>query len=102
MRGARMDFDVSKELAATVDPAAQRLTLYIPNKDRDGKLIAKYKKWVEEAQELLTAIGKGATAFPPVDGTWEMPDGTTLWESTTMVYTFVDPDRLAANRQRLR
>jgi hypothetical protein len=65
-----MEFDLGKELGATEEPAAQRLTLYIPNKNRAGGLIEDHEKWTAEAQELLTDIGGGATAFPPVDGTW--------------------------------
>jgi hypothetical protein len=43
-----------------------------------------------------------STAFSPVDGTWRKPDGSNLWEQTRIVYTFVDPDKLAANLPRLR
>lgn len=65
-------------------------------------MIENHEQWTNEAQELLTEIGGGATAFPPVDGTWRMPDGRTLWEQTKIVYTYIDPDKLAANMQRLR
>jgi hypothetical protein len=97
-----LDLDFGKELGAAGKKANQRLTLYIPNKDQVDGLIADHDKWVKEAQELLTKIGKGATAFPPVDGTWEKPDGGVLWESTRIIYTFIDPDRLAANLKSLR
>src|SRR5580704_15278333 len=75
-----MEFDLTKELGATERPSAQRLTLYIPNKDRVGGLVEDHEKWTKEAQELLTEIGGGATGFPPVDGTWRKPDGSNLWE----------------------
>jgi hypothetical protein len=97
-----MELDLGKELGATEEPAAQRLTLYVPNKDRFGGFIADHDRWTAEAQELLSAIGGGATAFPPVDGTWRKPDGSTLWEQTRIIYTFIDPDKLAANLPRLR
>lgn len=97
-----MEFNLGKELGATEEPSAQRLTLYIPNKDCVGGLIADHEKWTTEAQSLLTDIGGGATAFPPVDGTWRKPDGGDLWEQTKIVYTYIDPDKLAANMPRLR
>src|SRR6516164_6537539 len=97
-----MDLALAKELGAQGEPAAQRLTLYIPNKDRQDAVIADHDKWVKEAQELLTEIGKGATAFPPVDGTWEKPDGSVLWENTRIIYTFIESDRLVANLKSLR
>ena len=97
-----LDLNLGQELRATGEPAAQRLTLYIPNKDRSDQVVADHPRWVKEAHELLTRIGRGATALPPVDGSWERPDGTVLWEMTRIIYTFIDPDRLAANFARLR
>lgn len=97
-----MDIDLGKELGAKEQPSAQRLTLYIPNKDRVGAQVEQHEQWIHEAQELLTDIGGGTTAFPPVDGTWRKPDGSTLWEQTRIVYTYIDPDKLTANMQRLR
>lgn len=100
--GSIMELDLGKELGATEQPSAQRLTLYIPNKDGEGNLIEDHKSWTDEAQTLLTEIGGGATAFPPVDGTWRKPDGGDLWEQTRIIYTYIDPDKLAANLSRLR
>jgi hypothetical protein len=97
-----MEFDLGKELGATEQPSAQRLTLYIPNKDHASGPIADHATWTSEAQELLTDIGDGATAFPPVDGTWRKPDGSNLWEQTRIIYTYIDPDKLAANMSGLR
>lgn len=97
-----MKLDFGRELGATDAPSGQRLTLYVPNKDKDGELVPNHPDWCKEAQELLTEIGTGATAFPPVDGTWRKPDGTDLWEQTKMIYTYVDADKLAANMGRLR
>jgi len=97
-----MKFDLGKELGATEEPSSQRLTLYVPNKDRTGDIIADHESWCKEAQALLTAIGDGATAFPPVDGTWRKPDGTDLWEQTRINYAYIDPDKMAANMPRLR
>ncbi len=97
-----MEINLGKELGATEEPSPQRLTLYIPNRDCIGGLITDHQQWTREAQGLLTEIGGGATSFPPVDGTWRKPDGTDLWEQTTIIYTFVDPDKLAANMVQLR
>jgi hypothetical protein len=102
MTVAFMDFDLVKELGAKDEPSGERLMLYIPDQDCKGNGIADHKKWVIEAQELLTDIGDGTTSFPPVTGTWRKPDGKNLWEETTMVYTFIDPDKLRANMTRLR
>ena len=97
-----MELDLVQQLGANEEPFGQRLTLYIPNKDRNGNVLPDHEKWTKEAQELLTEIGDGATSFPPVDGTWRKPDGTDLWEQTKMIYAYIDPDKLAANKGRLR
>ena len=97
-----MDLDLGKLLGAIESPSAQRLTLYIPNKDCRGNPVNNHDKWTIEAQELLTDIGRGATSFPPVDGTWLKPDGSRLWETTRIVYTYIDADKLITNLQRLR
>lgn len=97
-----LNLDLGKELGATGQPSTQRLTLYLPDKDRSENLVAHHDDWVQEARMLLTRIGRGATAFPPVDGSWEKPDQSVLWEQTRIIYTFIDPDRFAANLAALR
>lgn len=97
-----MESDLGTALGATEEPSAQRLTLYIPDKNRDGGMITDHEGWVKKAQAILTGIGNGATAFPTVDGTWRRPDGSDLWEHTRIIYTYVDPDRLLATLPQLR
>ncbi len=50
---------------AEEEPSVQQLTLYLPNKDKNGKEIANIREWIKEARKLLTFIGGGATALPP-------------------------------------
>lgn len=97
-----MDIDLGAELGAAGEPSAQRLTLYIPNKDCAGVVVPDHQEWATRAQELLTRIGNGATAFPPVRGTWQKPDGGVLWEETTIMYTYIDADKMEENLGRLR
>jgi hypothetical protein len=97
-----VDFDLGKELGADEGYSSQRLTLYIPNKDKAGKKLSKVKKWVDEARELLSQIGGGATAYPPADGNWINDKGENLWEQTRIVYCFVYPDRFRAQAAHLR
>jgi len=98
-----MQIDLGAELGAQEGGlSTQRLTLYIPNKDNQGRLLADQEKWVTEARELLTRIGGGATAFPPADGTWLDDAGSILWEQTRIVYCFVVPEKLEALLKDLR
>lgn len=88
-----MNIDLLKELGAEEETSAQRLTVYLPNKDRDGHELSDLYRWVDQVRELLSRIGGGATAFPPADGTWLKDDGSYLWEQTRLVYCFVRADR---------
>src|SRR5262249_39011774 len=94
--------DIGKELGAIEGFSTQRLCLYIPDKDKDGTQVLDHEQWVKEAREVLGRIGGGSTALPPADGTWEKESGEILWEKTSLVYCFIDPDRFEANLKALR
>ncbi|MBM4071101.1 MAG: hypothetical protein FJ271_19465 [Planctomycetes bacterium] len=94
--------DLAKELGADEGFSTQRLCLYIPNRDKDGSEIRDYEQWVTDEREMLTRIGGGTTTLPPADGTWEKPNGETLWEQTRLVYCFIFADRFEANIKSLR
>src|SRR5258708_34924887 len=82
--------DLAKSMGAEAS-AIQRLTLYIPSRDRRGKGFDA-KPWVDEALGLLSGIGGGATALPPVDGAWIGPDTETLiTEKIVLAYTCLYP-----------
>ena len=49
--------------------ASNLLVLFIPNVDRDGRLIDQ-ERWVLQALEMLGATFGGATAFPKAKGVW--------------------------------
>jgi hypothetical protein len=97
-----MDIDLGAALGAEGASSTQRLVLYIPNKDKNGKALEDHKKWVRQARELLSHIGGGSTTFPPADGTWVDEKGEILWESTRMVFCFVYPEQFAAKLGSLR
>ena len=90
--------DLAKVLGTEEAPSTQQLVLYIPNKDKDGKQIKYLNRWLKEAREVLTKIGGGATAFPPADGTWLNPKtNRTIWEKTTIIYTYIYSDKFEEN-----
>lgn len=89
-------------LGTAEDASIERLTLYIPSQDRDGQSFDP-NPWIEEALQLLSAIGGGATAMPPADGAWLNPEtGVLVREKVVLVYTFVDPDRFEQQLPSLR
>ena len=93
MARKRNVLDLSKVIGADEASAIQRLTLYIPSKDRHGRGFDA-KPWVDRALKLLSGIGGGATALPPVDGAWLNPETSVLvTEKVVLAYTFIDPDK---------
>jgi hypothetical protein len=100
-------------VGAEEEPSIQQLTLYIPDKDKNGDEIPNIHVWIKEARKLLTIIGGGATALPPADGSWISPeneiktvtdlrDEDVIWEKTTIIYTYIKADSFLNNVQSLR
>jgi hypothetical protein len=100
-------------VGADEEASMQQLTLYIPNKDKNGKEIANLHDWIKEARKLLTISGGGATALPPADGSWISPenkietvsdlkDEDVIWEKTTILYTYIKTDNFLNNLKFLR
>jgi hypothetical protein len=92
--------DIAEEFGADKGFSTQKLCLYMPNKDKSGRLIRNHEKWVKEAREILSRIG--TTALPPADGTWEKESGEILWERTHLIYCFIDADEFEAHVKDLR
>lgn len=89
------ELDLGQALGASDSASVQVLTLYIPNKDQDGREFGTQPQWVLEAATLLAKIGGGVTILPPVEGGWlNKKTQNLIWESPILVYTYVDPDKL--------
>lgn len=111
MRDDILAIKLQKILGATEEPATQVFTLYIPNKDKNGRIIKNLNRWKKEAQDILTIFGKGSTMMPPADGTWlrndihsieELKDADILREKTTLIFAYISPDRFEDNLKPLR
>lgn len=80
------------EIFGSAESRTQRFSVYIPNKDKNGKSVPQ-EKWIDEALTLLSRICGGATAMPPVRGAWLNPDTQNLViEEPVLVYSFIDPE----------
>ena len=93
-----LEINLGEILGAIEEPSTQQLTLYIPNKDKEGRKIKNFPRWVKEARKVLTIIGKGCTTMPPADGSWlkkdidsakELKDEDILWEKTTLISAYI-------------
>lgn len=56
--------EIQGRLGATLPVGGESVTLFIPEKDRDGQLIDQ-ARWVEETLGVFGKLFRGATAFPP-------------------------------------
>lgn len=87
--------DVAQMLGASEEATLDKVTLYIPTRDRDGNPV-EFESWAETAMKLLSRIGGGATRLPPVRGAWLREDGHLIEEEIHMVYSYVDGDAFLA------
>lgn len=100
--GPALEVDIGAALGSDGGISAQCFSVYIPNKDRDGKEIGNQRKWVLEAMQILSEINGGATAMPPVEGGWLDEAGRIVWEHPVVVYSFVRPEAFIAALPSLR
>ncbi len=81
------EVDVGEAVGASDSTSTQVLTVYVPNKDRDGKEFGTQRKWVLEAAKLLAELGGGVTVMPPCEGGWlNEASGEVIWEAPVLVY----------------
>ena len=79
-------------------PSNRRLTLYLPDKDRNGNPVYRHEDWLNEACLLLVGICGGATKNPPSTGYWHnKASGKIITETTHTVASFVGEADLASN-----
>ncbi|MCP5108141.1 MAG: hypothetical protein GY950_32440 [bacterium] len=108
-----VETSLAELVGAEEESSIQQLTLYIPNKDKNGQEVPDIRDWIKEARKLLTFIGGGATALPPADGTWLSPekraetftdlkDEDVVWEKTTIIYTYIMTDSFLNSLKALR
>jgi hypothetical protein len=95
------EIDIAAALGAEREASTQVLSLYIPDRDRNGRRI-NGGLWIRKAQAILTRIGEGHTTTPPHDGGWESESGKVRREKTVIVYTYIKPDRFLARLPELR
>lgn len=87
-----LSIDIAQYFGATPGVSTQTLAIYLPDRDKDGNRIRKYRTWVKEGQLVLARIGGGSTATSPRDGIWINPDDDSIVsEKTTMIYTYFSP-----------
>jgi hypothetical protein len=93
--------NVADMLGAAEEATYDKVTLYIPTRDRNGNPV-EYESWVSRAMKLLSEIGGGATRLPPAQGAWLREDGHLIEEAVHMVYSYVDGDAFIAACPRVR
>jgi hypothetical protein len=89
-------------LGAAEEASLDRITIYVPSRDRDGNPV-EFEAWVIRTLELLSEVGGGATRMPPAQGAWLNPESKGLIiEEVTLVYSYIDAEALLARLPDLR
>lgn len=95
--------DLGDSLGADGGISAQCISVYVPDRDRDGNEIGTQRKWVLEALSLLGRTNGGATAMPACEGVWLNEDGEEIREHPVVVYSFIlYPDAFLQNLPQIR
>jgi hypothetical protein len=80
----------------------RRLSIYVPSKDKEGKLID-HTRWMDQAMSFLTTTFGRCTAMPRLEGTWSDPEsGCILRETTNVVFSFVEEEDFEQCAQQVR
>jgi hypothetical protein len=91
------ELDLAQVLGAQESYSTKKLTLYIPDKDRDGAEFGTQRRYILEAAQLLARIGGGVSIMPAIEGGWLNPETNQIvWERPVVVYTFVRPAEFVA------
>lgn len=97
------ELDLALALGAQESYSTKKLTLYIPDKDRDGAEFGTQRRYILEAAQLLARIGGGVSIMPAIEGGWLNPEThQIIWERPVVVYTFVRPAEFIALLPELR
>ena len=59
-----MAVNLVEAFGAAEEATEDRVTIYIPSRDRDGKPV-EFESWVMRAMEVLSQVGGGAPRMPP-------------------------------------
>ncbi len=95
-----IESEFGRALGAKATIYNEKLTLFIAHKDRAGNQVPDVDAWIDDARELLSNVGGGATSLP-VKGSWLGPDGL-IHEDTTLVYSYAPPEAIEASVEALR
>ena len=99
---ASVAVNLVEAFGAAEEATEDRVTIYVPSRDRDGTPV-EFESWVVRAMEVLSQVGGGATRMPPAQGAWLNPATEALViEDVTLVYSYVDGDAFAARSADIR
>ena len=74
------------------DISGEKLTLYIPDKDRQDREYPDHGVWVDTAATLLAYVNRGSTRMAPAGGKW-FEQGCLVSENTALIYSYIDLER---------
>lgn len=82
--------DLAAELCARDSVSiVDKISIYIPDRDRFGNELEGVETWIEAGLEILRSVTGGATCLPPAVGGWISDDGTVITEKTVVIYSYI-------------
>lgn len=86
-------FNLRELLGAKESYALQKLTIYLPDKDRNQRPIRNIEDYIEGSMRLLVEMNRGVTRLPIASGIWRNDEDEDIEENTTIIYSYItDPE----------
>ena len=71
------------------EPNGVLFVLFIPTRDKNGKLLSDHSIWLKNAVGLLNKLFGGATTMPPAKGTWRNDETNSIVkEDIVLVHSY--------------
>lgn len=95
--------DLASVFGALEAPTVERLSIYLPDRDRDSNAVHNIEDWIVASMSLLTDINGGCTRMPANQGEWKSPSGDVVKERTTIIYSYLfDADSFVSGVDKIR
>lgn len=92
-------FNLSAALGADPGRSFQKISIYLPNKDRNNVAVPNLDVWVESGMQILADIATGVTQLPTCSGRFKIVERNPVTheiqsvrytvEDTTILYSYV-------------
>lgn len=83
------EFDLAAALGAEAQVSVQKITIYLPNKDKENAPLENLEVYIQVGMEILSRINSGVTRMPVAQGMWIGDGDKEVYEDTTVIFSYI-------------